>query len=43
MPPAVGIEEASSDIEKATNRTSTLISGQAIEIAIGPPFFSAWP
>ena len=22
---------------------STLISGQAIEIAIGPPFFSAWP
>ncbi len=43
MPPAVGIEEASSDIEKATKRIITLISGQAIEIAIGPPFFSACP
>ena len=43
MPPAVGIEEASSDIEKATNRIMMLISGHAIEIAIGPPFFSAWP
>ena len=43
MPPAVGIAEASSDIDQATHRISTEISGHAIEIAIGPPFLSAWP
>ena len=41
MPPAVGYAEASSDIETATARISTQISGHAIEIAIGPPFLSA--
>ncbi len=41
MPPAVGIAEASSDIEKATIRISTLMIGHMIEIAIGPPFFNA--
>ena len=43
MPPAVGYAEASSDIEKATHRISTLITGQPIEIAIGPPLFHACP
>ena len=43
MPPAVGNAEASSDIEKATNRISPQITGHAIEIAIGPPFFRACP
>ena len=43
MPPAVGIAEASSDIEKATIRIRTLISGHAIEMAIGPPFLNACP
>ena len=43
MPPAVGIAEASSDIDQATNRISTEMIGHAIEIAIGPPFFSACP
>ncbi len=43
MPPAVGYADASSDIETATARISTQISGHAIEIAIGPPFLSAWP
>ncbi len=43
MPPAVGIADASSDIERATIRTSTLMIGHMIEIAIGPPFLNAWP
>jgi hypothetical protein len=43
MPPAVGNAEASSDIEKATVRTSRLITGQPIEIAIGPPLLNATP
>ena len=43
MPPAVGYAEASSDIENATHRISRLITGHAIEIAIGPPLLSAWP
>ena len=43
MPPAVGIAEASSDIEKATSRMNTLITGQPIEIATGPPLIHAWP
>src|ERR1017187_10015192 len=43
MPPAVGIAEASSDIEKATVRISKLITGHPIEIATGPPLFQACP
>ena len=41
MPPAVGIAETSSDIEKATIRMKKLITGHPIEIAIGPPLFHA--
>src|SRR5665213_2134331 len=43
MPTAGGIAEASSDIEKATVRIRRLITGQPIEIAIGPPLFHACP
>jgi hypothetical protein len=43
MPPAVGNAEASSDIENATHRMKMLITGHAIEIAIGWPLLSAWP
>ena len=43
MPPAVGIAEASSDIENATSRIKQLITGQPIEIATGPPLFHACP
>ena len=43
MPPAVGMADASSDIEQATARIRMLISGHAIEIAIGPPFLNACP
>ena len=41
MPPAVGIADASSDIGKATpSRIRTLMTGQPIEIATGPPLFT---
>ena len=43
MPPAVGMADASSDIEKATLRISTLMTGQPIEIATGPPLLKACP
>ena len=43
MPPEVGIAEASSAIEKATQRTSSEMIGQPIEMAIGPPLLNAWP
>ncbi len=43
MPPAVGYAETSSDMQKATSRIMQEISGQPIEIAIGPPLFHAWP
>src|SRR3954467_7817433 len=42
-PPAVGKAEVSSDIETATSSTKAQITGQPIEIAIGPPAFHAWP
>src|SRR4051812_24508406 len=42
-PPAVGNAEVSSDIERATSRTNAQITGQPIEIAIGPPAFHACP
>src|SRR3954453_17083918 len=41
MPPDVGYAETSSDIEKATSRTSPQMIGQPQEIAIGPPAFHA--
>src|SRR5947199_9505048 len=40
-PPAVGKAEVNSDIETATRRTKAQITGQPIEIAIGPPEFHA--
>ncbi|MFZ0380204.1 MAG: hypothetical protein WCD11_03715 [Solirubrobacteraceae bacterium] len=43
MPPAVGYFEASSAIDRPTRSTSTLITGQPIEIATGPPAFHACP
>ena len=43
MPPAVGIADASSDIEKATQRIRHEMTGQPIEIATGPPLRNAWP
>ena len=43
MPPAVGYAEASSAIETATHMMNRQITGQPIEIAIGPPLFHAWP
>src|SRR5215217_7637062 len=42
-PPAVGKAEVSSAIDQATNRTKRQMTGQPIEIAIGPPAFHAWP
>ena len=36
-PPAVGNAEVSSDIDHATRRTNAQMTGQPIEIAIGPP------
>jgi hypothetical protein len=42
-PPAVGNAEVSSDIDTATISTKTQITGQPIEIAIGPPAFHACP
>ena len=30
-------------MEKATSRMNTLITGQPIEIATGPPLIHAWP
>ncbi len=43
MPPAVGYFDASSAIDRPTRSTSTLITGQPIEIATGPPAFHACP
>ena len=43
MPPAVGIADASSAIENATSRMNTLMTGQPIEIATGPPLIHACP
>src|SRR5215218_2495358 len=43
MPPAVGYADTSSDMQNATSRIMQEISGQPIEIAIGPPLFQAWP
>ncbi len=40
-PPAVGIADVSSAIEKATSRTKPHRIGQPSEIAIGPPAFHA--
>ena len=38
-PPAVGKAEASSDMLTATVRMISAITGQPIEITIGPPLF----
>ncbi len=43
MPPAVGIAETNSAIQNAMIKIKIDISGQPIEIAIGPPLFHAWP
>ncbi len=43
MPPAVGIAETNSAIQNAMIKIKIEISGQPIEIAIGPPLFHAWP
>src|SRR5881394_2630730 len=42
-PPAVGNAEVSSAIDHATSSTKAQITGQPIEIAIGPPAFHACP
>ena len=42
-PPAVGNAEVSSDMLTATVRMIAAITGQPIEIAIGPPKFHACP
>ncbi len=41
MPPEVGYAEASSDMQKPMIKIKTEISGQPMEIAIGPPLFHA--
>jgi hypothetical protein len=43
MPPAVGMADANSDIENATRRMNTLMTGHPIEIATGPPLSHACP
>src|SRR4051794_35024389 len=42
-PPAVGNAEVSSAIDRATSSTNAQITGQPIEMAIGPPAFHACP
>src|SRR3954470_19620131 len=42
-PPAVGKAEVSSDMLTATAMMMSAMTGQPIEIAIGPPNCHAWP
>src|SRR5664279_5344235 len=43
MPPEVGNADTNSDMHSPMIRMNTEISGQPIEIAIGPPLFQACP
>ena len=43
MPPAVGNAETSSDMHSPMIRMNAEMTGQPMEMAIGPPLFQAWP
>ncbi len=43
MPPDVGYAETSSDMVSPMMRMKTEMSGQPMEMAIGPPLFHACP
>src|SRR5436190_11800613 len=43
MPPDVGNADTSSDMHRPMTRMKAEMTGQPIEMAIGPPLFQAWP
>ena len=43
MPPAVGKAERISDMHSPMIRMKPQMTGQPIEMAMGPPLFQAWP